>query len=156
MRYINVDINNITEIIRVPDIRFKTYIEDTINIKPRQNNLKDMNNLKHVLDYVDTLSSSTDSTDSTNELSLDKTINSINSRIKSYEAGPKLNHVFAHNMQTEYFSYSIWVYQNNNWINNIVPIRIIDQDTVEVVLSEELSCRIILTNINDVTKTYNI
>lgn len=153
MRYIDITLNGITETLKASDLRFKTQIEDTINIRSRNKNLIGMNNLSQALDYLDDLSVS--SVGGGDSIELDQTILSINSRIKSYESGPQFIHEFKHDMNTEYLKYDIWVY-DNGWVNNIVPIRIIDQDTVEVQLTRELSCRIILTNINDITKTYNI
>ena len=87
---------------------------------------------------------------------LDRVVQNINDNTVIYEGIQALTHIFTHNMQTEFFKYSVWVEEEAGWQNSIVPITIVDINTVKVELSQAKSVRIILENLNDVSKTYGL
>ena len=149
MRYIDVTNNNITQTVKAVDLRFKSILENLINVNPRNGNLKGINTLNKVLDILDT-------SIGVNDTSIDNVINNINDSTVLYEGSANLNHIFVHNMNTEFFKYDIWILEDVGWQNSIVPITIIDENTVKVELSQPKSCRIILQNIKNITKTYGL
>ena len=153
MRYIDVTNNNITQTVKAVDLRFKSILENLINVNPRNGNLKGINTLNKVLDILDT---SIGVNDTSIDKTIDNVINNINDSTVLYEGSANLNHIFVHNMNTEFFKYDIWILEDVGWQNSIVPITIIDENTVKVELSQPKSCRIILQNIKNITKTYGL
>ena len=153
MRYIDVTNNNITQTVKAADLRFKSILENLINVNPRNGNLKGINTLNKVLDILDT---SIGVNDTSIDKTIDNVINNINDSTVLYEGSANLNHIFVHNMNTEFFKYDIWILEDVGWQNSIVPITIIDENTVKVELSQPKSCRIILQNIKNITKTYGL
>lgn len=153
MRYIDVTNNNITQTVKAVDLRFKSILENLINVNPRTGNLKGINTLNKVLDILDT---SIGVNDTSIDKTIDNVINNINDSTVLYEGSANLNHIFVHNMNTEFFKYDIWILEDVGWQNSIVPITIIDENTVKVELSQPKSCRIILQNIKNITKTYGL
>ncbi len=95
-------------------------------------------------------------TGSVDENTVDAVVNSINDRLVIYEGVSSLEHIFVHTLDSEFFKFSIWVEETIGWQNSIVPITIVDNNTVKVELSQARPVRIILENINDVSKTYGL
>ncbi len=87
---------------------------------------------------------------------LDRVIQNINDNTVIYEGVPSLSHIFVHNLDSEFFKFDVWVEEIIGWQNSIVPITIVDNNTVRVDLTEEKSVRIILSDINNITKTYGL
>lgn len=156
MRYVDITNNNITQNVKAVDLRFKSTLENLINIRSRTGNLQSANTLDKALDILDKISNQNDTSTGVNATSIDNIINNINDNTLLYEGSENLNHVFIHNMDTEFFRYDIWILEDIGWQNSIVPITIMDENTVKVELSQPKSCRIILQNIENITKTYGL
>jgi len=88
--------------------------------------------------------------------SLDNTINNINNNKSIYEGIASKLHIFNHNMDSEYLNINVWVYEEIGWQNSIVPITILDNNSVQVQLSIAKPIRIIIENINNISKTFGI
>ena len=95
-------------------------------------------------------------TGTVDETTIDAVVNSINDRLVIYEGIAALEHIFIHNLDSEFFKFNVWVEETIGWQNSIVPITVVDNNTVKVELSQPKPVRIILENINDVSKTYGI
>jgi len=149
MRYYDIQYNNITHSVKANDLRFKTYISDIINVSG-VNNLKDSHTLTEALNVLDDLKIGV------NDASLDSVVKNINDNTLLYEGTSAKQHLFIHNLNTEFLNYSVWVLESIGWQNSIVPVTIIDQDQVLVELAQPKSCRIILNSITDISKTYAI
>ena len=91
-----------------------------------------------------------------NDSSIDNVVNAINDRVVIYEGVLSLEHIFIHNLNSEFFKFNVWVQESVGWQNSIVPITIVDNNTVKVELSIAKPVRIILENINNISKTYGI
>jgi hypothetical protein len=153
MRYIDVtNSDGIVQNVKASDLRFKSVISNTINTAPGVGNLAGVNNLADALAVVDTLSTGT----GTDSLEVERVINNINDNNVMYEGAVNVQHIFNHNLDTEFFQYNIWVLETAGWQNSIVPITIINENTVQVDLSPARACRIILQSIENISKTYGI
>jgi len=81
-------------------------------------------------------------------------VNNLNDQIVIYEGDEAMSHTFIHNLDTEFFTMSIFVKNVIGWQNNIVPVTIIDQNTIRVDLHEPKKIRMILNKIDNISKTY--
>lgn len=155
MKYVDIVNNDITQTIKANNIRFKSQLENLINVNRRDGFLKDTTTLDQVLDKFNQ-SNINPVNIGINTKSINNIIDNINNSYLVYEGEPNTIHIFIHNMDTEFFEYNIWILESVGWQNSIVPITIIDKNTVKVELSKAKSCRIILQKITNISKTYNI
>ncbi len=88
--------------------------------------------------------------------SLDRVINNINDRTVIYEGAAATSHTFNHNLNSEFLKINVWVKETVGWQNSIVPITIVDQNTIIVLVSVAKQIRIIVEDINHISKTYGI
>ena len=88
--------------------------------------------------------------------SLDRALNNINSNRAVYEGVPSKTHIFNHNLDTEFLKIDVWVQETVGWQNSIVPVTIIDNNSLKVLISKEKAVRIILEDISTITKTFGI
>jgi hypothetical protein len=150
MRYLDITKNNLTENVALNDFRFKTFIPEIVNVVGYEQNLRNVTNLDEALKFLDTL----DLGVAGSGVEIDNIVNNINDSIVFYEGSENTEHVFVHDLNTDIFKYDIWVLEEAGWQNSIVPITIIDLNTVKVELTALKSCRIILQDIRDISKTY--
>jgi len=156
MRYIDVITSgNIKQNVLAIDLIFKTSHSSTITVKQYTGNLKNTHNLEQALDKLDVLTVTGEAGSGSSE-SLDRTIKSINDRTKIYEGVKALEHIFIHNFDSEFLKIDVWVEEEIGWQNSIVPITITNSNTVIVKTTSAKAVRIIVENINDVTKTYGL
>jgi hypothetical protein len=154
MRYEDILIDGIVTNVRCSDLIFKNILEDLVSVDSRTGNLDGVTSLSGALDILDNFTGTGTGT-GTDTAALDRTISNINNNTVMLETvGTIIN--FNHGLNTEFFKYSIWVLEENGWQNSIVPITIIDNNTVRVELYEDKSIRIILEKIEDITKTYGL
>lgn len=154
MKYIDIITSEgITQNVLATDLIFKSVSASTITIKNYSGNLVNASNLEDALDILDSV---VGTSTGTSDESLDRTINSINDRTKVCEGVAALSHTFIHNFDSEFLKIDVWVEEDIGWQNSIVPITIVDSNKVRVDISLPKSVRIIVENINDVTKTYGL
>lgn len=143
MRYLDIIKNGLTENVGLNTFRFKSQIPSTINFIGT-GNLQNKNNVEEVLEYIDT------------SYDVNEVVKYINDSTIFYEGSPSIEHIFTHNLNTNIFKYDIWVLESAGWQNSIVPITIIDNSSVKVELTDAKSCRIIVQDIQDIPKVYNV
>jgi len=186
MRYIDVTTGTLTQNLLAVDLRFKVTSDSLIRISNNMTqNLSGVSTLDQAMNVLDNFSGNSGSltlldedgvetpnitkivfdeviVTGVNEATvsldgnLDRVVQNINDGTVIYEGVPSLVHEFIHNLDTEFFKFDIWVEEDIGWQNSIVPITIIDNNTVRVNLTEERSVRIILSDINNISKTYGI
>jgi len=153
MRYVDIDKNGIALNVKLNIFRFKTVMPELTNIA-YTNNLAGMNNLGQALTFVDELNLT--GTGAGGSLNLDNTIKNINNQTVFYEGTSSKIHIFNHQLNTDIFKHDIWILETDGWQNSIAAMTIVDDNNVKVQLPIAKQCRIILQDIKDITKTYNI
>ncbi len=164
MRYIDITVNGIIQNVLALDLVFQR--TDASNILTGTEHIKNLintTNLKEVVERIDSMvlpsggDPGTGSGDADAvEAALDRTIENINDLIVLYEGVPALLHTFAHNLDTEYIKFDVWVEETQGWQNSIVPITILDNNRVQVQLAQPRSVRIIVESIDEISKTYGL
>ena len=146
MKYIDVfneDLNVLQTILAL-DLQFKTTISDNINIRPYTGFLYGASNISQALTIIN------------NNGGVGGSGGSGVSGGVAFEGANSNEYIFNHEQGSEFLDISVWVLEDVGWQNKIVPITIIDQDNIKVQLPTVQSCRIVVQNIQNITKTYGI
>ena len=162
MRYIDVDVEGITQNLLAADLVFKTQRDSLINLSDNYSgNLTGATNINEAMSILDSFTGGDGTgvvteSDPIARAELTRTINNINDMIVAYDGALASTHIFTHNLDTEFLKCTVWVNEDQGWQNSIVPITIIDPNTIRVEVSYPKEVRIIVQNINDISKTYGI